>query len=80
MGEMADVDFADMLDYLAGDPETTAVLLYVETIGDARKFMSAARFAARGKPIIAIKAGPPCRGRQGRRLAHRRAGRRRCGL
>jgi acetyltransferase len=57
MGEMADVDFADMLDYLASDQETTAVLLYVETIGNARKFMSAARRAARGKPIIAIKAG-----------------------
>jgi acetyltransferase len=57
MGEMADVDFADMLDYLAGDVETTAVLLYVETVGNARKFMSAARLAARGKPVIAIKAG-----------------------
>jgi acetyltransferase len=57
MGEMADVDFADMLDYLAGDPETTAILLYIETVGHARKFISAARFAARGKPIIAIKAG-----------------------
>jgi acetyltransferase len=57
MGEMADVDFADVLDYLAGDPETAAVLLYVETIGNARKFISAARLAARGKPIIAIKAG-----------------------
>ena len=57
MGEMVDIDFADMLDYLAADPETTAVLLYVESIGNARKFMSAARVAARGKPVIAIKAG-----------------------
>ncbi len=57
MGEMADVDFADVLDYLAGDPETSAVLLYIETIGNARKFMSAARLAARGKPVIAVKAG-----------------------
>jgi len=57
MGEMLDVDFADMLDYLAGDPETQAVLLYIESIGNARKFMSAARAAARSKPVIAIKAG-----------------------
>jgi acetyltransferase len=57
MGEMADVDVADVLNYLAGDPDIAAVLLYVETIGNARKFMSAARFAARTKPIIAIKAG-----------------------
>jgi acetyltransferase len=57
MGEMADIDFADMLDWLATDPATTAVLLYVESIGNARKFMSAARVAARGKPVIVIKAG-----------------------
>ena len=57
MGEMADIDFADMLDYLAADQATTAVLLYVETVGNARKFMSAARVAARGKPVIVIKAG-----------------------
>ena len=57
MGEMADIDFADVIDYLAGDAATTSVLLYVETIGNARKFMSAARLAARGKPVIAIKAG-----------------------
>jgi acyl-CoA synthetase (NDP forming) len=57
MGEMLDVDFADMLDVLADDPDTRAILLYVETIGNARKFMSAARAAACGKPVIAIKAG-----------------------
>jgi acetyltransferase len=57
MGEMADIDFADVIDYLAADQATTSVLLYIETIGNARKFMSAARLAARGKPVIAIKAG-----------------------
>ena len=57
LGDMADVDFGDMLDYLAADPETHAVLLYVEAITAARKFMSAARAAARLKPVIAIKAG-----------------------
>ncbi|MDQ7248267.1 bifunctional acetate--CoA ligase family protein/GNAT family N-acetyltransferase [Dongia sedimenti] len=57
MGELADVDFGDMLDYLADDPETTAILMYVEAVTQARKFMSAARRAARVKPVIAIKAG-----------------------
>lgn len=57
MGEMADVDFGDMLDYLAGDPDTRSILLYVEAVTNARKFMSAARIAARSKPVIVIKAG-----------------------
>jgi len=57
LGDMADVDFGDMLDYLATDPGTRAVLLYVEAITAARKFMSAARACARLKPVIAIKAG-----------------------
>ena len=57
MGELADVDFGDMLDYLADDPQTTAILMYVEAVTHARKFMSAARRAARVKPVIAIKAG-----------------------
>lgn len=57
MGDMLDVDFGDMLDYLANEPETTAILLYIEAITDARKFMSAARAAARMKPVIVIKAG-----------------------
>ena len=57
LGDMADVDFGDMLDYLAGDPDTKAILLYIEAITSARKFMSAARAASRLKPVIAIKAG-----------------------
>ena len=57
IGDMADVDFGDMLDYLATDPKTTAILLYIEAITDARKFMSAARAAARVKPVIVMKAG-----------------------
>lgn len=57
LGDMADVDFGDMLDYLADDPNTTAILLYVEAITHARKFMSAARAAARMKPVIVVKAG-----------------------
>ncbi len=57
LGEHADVDFGDMLDWLASDPQTRAVLLYVESISDARKFMSAARACARNKPVLVVKAG-----------------------
>lgn len=57
VGESADVDFGDLLDYLARDSETRAILLYVEDLREARKFMSAARTAARGKPVLVIKAG-----------------------
>jgi acetyltransferase len=57
LGDMADVDFGDMLDYLAADRSTRGVLLYIEGITHARKFMSAARAAARIKPVVAIKAG-----------------------
>ncbi len=57
LGDMEDVDFGDMLDYLAGDTQSRAILLYVEAITHAEKFLSAARRAARVKPVIAIKAG-----------------------
>lgn len=57
LGDKADVDFGDSLDYLAMDPETKSILLYVESIDHARKFMSAARIAARNKPVIVIKGG-----------------------
>ena len=57
LGDMADVDFGDMLDYLAGDTETRAILLYIEGVTAPRKFMSAARVAARTKPVIVVKAG-----------------------
>ncbi|MBB3262927.1 acetyltransferase [Azospirillum sp. OGB3] len=57
MGDKADVDFGDLLDYLAGDATVRAILLYIESITDARKFMSAARSAARQKPVIVIKSG-----------------------
>lgn len=57
LGDMIDVDFGDALDFLALDPSTSAILLYVEQITNARKFMSAARIAARAKPVIVVKAG-----------------------
>jgi len=57
LGDMIDVDFGDMLDYLANDIHTSAILLYIEAVTDTRKFMSAARAAARMKPVIVVKAG-----------------------
>jgi acetyltransferase len=57
LGNCADVDFADLLDYYCQDPHTHAILLYIEAIRGARKFMSAARSAARNKPVIVVKAG-----------------------
>jgi len=57
LGDMADVDFGDTLDYLSADSHTRAILLYIESITHARKFMSAARAAARVKPVIVVKAG-----------------------
>ena len=57
LGERADVDLGDMLDCLASGAPTRAILLYVESIEAPRKFMSAARAAARNKPVIIVKAG-----------------------
>lgn len=57
LGDQADVDVADYLDMLAGDMKTHAIVMYLESIPNPRKFMSAARAAARIKPVVAIKAG-----------------------
>ncbi|MEF8847720.1 MAG: bifunctional acetate--CoA ligase family protein/GNAT family N-acetyltransferase [Candidatus Thermoplasmatota archaeon] len=57
VGSMMDVDFGDLIDYFGRDAHTKSIVLYVESITDARKFMSAARGFARSKPIIVIKAG-----------------------
>lgn len=57
LGDVADVDFGDVLDYLGSDPATRAILMYMESVTSARKFMSAARAAARNKPVIVVKAG-----------------------
>ena len=57
LGEHADVDFGDMLDWLASDVRTQAILLYIESVQAPRKFMSAARAAARNKPVLVVKAG-----------------------
>ena len=66
LGDKLDVDFGDLLDYFALDRGTRAILLYVESINDARKFMSAARAAARVKPVVVIKSGRHAHGAQGR--------------
>jgi acetyltransferase len=57
LGDSADVDFGDVLDYLGSDPDTRAILMYAESVKAARKFMSAARAAARNKPVIVVKSG-----------------------
>ena len=62
LGDKVDVDFGDCLDYFAADRGTRAILLYVESINDARKFMSAARAAARAKPVVVIKSGRHAQG------------------
>src|ERR1700692_3025830 len=62
IGDQLDVDIADLLDYFALDRKTRAILLYVEAIKDARKFMSAARAAARIKPVVVVKSGRMAQG------------------
>ncbi len=62
IGDQLDVDIADLLDYFALDGATRAILLYVEAIKDARKFMSAARAAARVKPVVVVKSGRMAQG------------------
>ncbi|MCW4034352.1 MAG: GNAT family N-acetyltransferase [Candidatus Bathyarchaeota archaeon] len=57
VGSMIDVDFGDLIDYFGTDPKTRSILMYMESLTNARKFMSAARHFARTKPIIVVKAG-----------------------
>jgi acetyltransferase len=62
IGDQLDVDVADLLDYFALDEKTNAILLYIEAVTDARKFMSAARAAARVKPVVVVKSGRMAQG------------------
>lgn len=57
IGSMLDVGWGDLIDYLGDDPHTRSIILYIESIGDPRTFISAARQVALSKPIIVIKAG-----------------------
>ena len=75
IGDQLDVDIADLLDYFALDEKTHAILLYIEAIKDARKFMSAARAAARVKPVVVVKSGRMAQGAQGRSDPYRSIGR-----
>ncbi len=62
VGSMADVDFGDLIDYFGTDAATASIILYVESINNARKFMSAARHFAMTKPVIVVKSGRSARG------------------
>ena len=64
LGSMADVGWGDLIYYLGNDPKTRAILIYMESVGDARSFLSAAREVAYTKPIIVIKAGRTAAGSQ----------------
>ncbi len=57
LGSTLDIDYGDMIDYLGEDPNTKSIIVYMEGVGNAKKFMSSARGFARTKPIIVIKAG-----------------------
>jgi acetyltransferase len=57
IGSMLDVSWGDLIDHLGNDPYTRSIVIYMETIGDARSFLSAAREVALTKPIIVIKPG-----------------------
>ena len=62
IGEMVDVGFHDLIDYFGADPATACILIYMETLDEPRKFMSAARAFSRNKPIIVLKAGQSAEG------------------
>lgn len=71
LGDQVDIDFGDLIDYFAVDRNTRAILLYIESIKNVRKFMSAARAAARIKPVVVVKSG---RHEQGARAARTHTG------
>ena len=64
LGDMADADFGDLLDYLAADASCRSIMLYMESVSHAPKFLSAARRAARSKPVIVVKTGRSATGAQ----------------
>ena len=80
IGDMIDVDFGDLLDYLTLDQLTHAILLYVESIVKARKFISAGRIAARNKPVLVLQIRAELGRREGCNVPHGRARRRRSRL
>lgn len=71
LGDSLDIDVDELLDFLARDTKTSAILLYLEHLSDARRFVSAARSASRNKPILVIKSG---RSPHAQRLLHAHSG------
>lgn len=71
LGDAADIDFGELIDYLGRDTNTRAILLYIDSIQDSRQFLSAARAASRHKPIIVVKSG---RSAEGRHAAEKHTG------
>lgn len=71
LGDSLDIDVDELLDFLARDGKTSAILLYLEHLSDARRFVSAARSASRNKPILVIKSG---RSPAAQRLLHSHSG------
>lgn len=71
IGGMADVGFHDLIDYFGEDPDTDSILIYMESLTNARKFLSAARAFSRSKPIIVLKVG---RSSEGARAAKSHTG------
>lgn len=71
IGSMADVGFHDLIDYFGSDPDTDSILIYMESLTNARKFLSAARAFSRTKPIIVLKVG---RSSEGARAAKSHTG------
>lgn len=64
LGDSLDIDVDDLLDFLARDGKTSAIMLYIEHISDARRFLSASRSASRNKPILVVKSGRSQRAQQ----------------
>ncbi|MCB9080661.1 MAG: bifunctional acetate--CoA ligase family protein/GNAT family N-acetyltransferase [Lewinellaceae bacterium] len=73
IGGMADIDFADLIDYLGADSRTASMLIYLENLPNARRFMSASRSFSRNKPIIVLKAGRQDGGERGTIVSHTEA-------
>ena len=71
IGSMLDVDFGDLINYLGHDPEVSSIVLYIESLNNIRKFMSASRAVSRVKPIVVLKAG---RSKAGARAAYSHTG------
>ena len=64
LGDMTDIGLAEMLDFMSADSDTDAILVYMESIEHARRFISAARAASRTKPVVVLKVGRSAEGRE----------------